>query len=294
MARQSGAKGERAELRQVWDVIGHWRAGFLGIQFGRRCNEAGRIDIVVNDRLGTVDMPPTIPEQYQYFTQATVQNLRPGGPQRRIQIAVTSFLGISLTGIGEGGNSTANVRQSMFDFEDALKLIGSEVLCVGDLMLDDFVYGDVVAHLAGGAGAGPGGEARGAADRWRRQRGARHCRARRSCIFVGVIGEDEAGRILMRALPAETADRAASGGRSCAPNDAQGSLRLRTSFHSSAARRLGDWPTVRCETEKRLIERALAALPRAASVVLSDYAKGVLTPRVIRAVIEAARNLASP
>ena len=31
------------------------------------------------------------------------------------------------------------------------------VLCVGDLMLDDFVYGEVVAHLAGGAGAGAGG-----------------------------------------------------------------------------------------------------------------------------------------
>jgi hypothetical protein len=46
------------------------------IQFGRRCNEAGRIDIVVNDRLGLVDMPPTIRDQYQYFTQATFQNLR--------------------------------------------------------------------------------------------------------------------------------------------------------------------------------------------------------------------------
>ena len=32
----------------------------------------------------------------------------------------------------------------MFNFEDALKLIGEQtVLCVGDLMLDDFVYGEV-------------------------------------------------------------------------------------------------------------------------------------------------------
>ena len=30
VARRSGAKGERAELRRVWDVIGHWRAGFIG------------------------------------------------------------------------------------------------------------------------------------------------------------------------------------------------------------------------------------------------------------------------
>jgi bifunctional ADP-heptose synthase (sugar kinase/adenylyltransferase) len=32
----------------------------------------------------------------------------------------------------------------MFDFEEALKLIATQtILCVGDLMLDDFVYGDV-------------------------------------------------------------------------------------------------------------------------------------------------------
>ena len=32
----------------------------------------------------------------------------------------------------------------MFDFEEALKLIAQQsVLCVGDLMLDDFVYGEV-------------------------------------------------------------------------------------------------------------------------------------------------------
>ena len=33
------------------------------------------------------------------------------------------------------------------------------ILCVGDLMLDDFVYGEVAAHLAGGAGAGDRGQA---------------------------------------------------------------------------------------------------------------------------------------
>ena len=54
----------------------------------------------------------------------------------------------------------------MFDFEEALRLIGKQtVLCVGDVMLDDFVYGDVarispeaptpvlaVFSLAGGVG----------------------------------------------------------------------------------------------------------------------------------------------
>ena len=32
----------------------------------------------------------------------------------------------------------------MFNFEDALKLISEQtIVCVGDLMLDDFVYGEV-------------------------------------------------------------------------------------------------------------------------------------------------------
>jgi hypothetical protein len=48
------------------------------------------------------------------------------------------------------------------------------------------------------------------------------------------------------------------------------------------------------KTEKALIDRTLAAVPRAASVVLSDYAKGTLTPRVIREVIDAARKAGIP
>ncbi len=46
--------------------------------------------------------------------------------------------------------------------------------------------------------------------------------------------------------------------------------------------------------EGQLIGAALAALPRVGAVVLSDYAKGVLTPRVIRSVIDAARALDKP
>ena len=35
-------------------------------------------------------------------------------------------------------------------------------------------------------------------------------------------------------------------------------------------------------------------MPRVGAVVLSDYAKGVLTPRVIRAVIDAAQHAGKP
>ena len=101
-----------------------------------------------------------------------------------------------------GGSSTGS--RAMFNFEDALKLIGEQtVLCVGDLMLDDFVYGEV-SRISPEAPApvlavtkselvvgGAGNVARNIA-----ALGAR-------CIFVGVVGEDEASRTLMRALAAE-------------------------------------------------------------------------------------------
>jgi D-beta-D-heptose 7-phosphate kinase/D-beta-D-heptose 1-phosphate adenosyltransferase len=44
----------------------------------------------------------------------------------------------------------------------------------------------------------------------------------------------------------------------------------------------------------RLIETAVARLPGCQAVVLSDYAKGVLTPEVCQAVIQAARKLSIP
>ena len=47
------------------------------------------------------------------------------------------------------------------------------------------------------------------------------------------------------------------------------------------------------EVEQKLIEAILPQLARADIVLLSDYAKGVLTARVIRNVIDAAKKAAS-
>jgi len=58
-----------------------------------------------------------------------------------------------------------------------------------------------------------------------------------------------------------------------------------------------DWEQARpvgADVEAALLERVRAALPRATAVVVSDYAKGVLTPRVIRAVIDEANRLGRP
>src|SRR5438270_9400468 len=93
----------------------------------------------------------------------------------------------------------------MFDFEHRLsELAGQTVLCIGDLMLDDFVYGEVL-RISPEAPApviavgrqevvigGAGNVARNIASL-----GAR-------CLFVGVVGEDEPGRRLRNALAAES------------------------------------------------------------------------------------------
>src|SRR6266566_3581011 len=123
----------------------------------------------------------------------------------------------------------------MFYF-DALShaIVRQRVLCVGDLMLDEFVYGEV-ARISPEAPApviavqrsetnigGAGNVARNIA-----ALGAR-------CIFAGLVGEDEAGAKLKADLARE-----------------------------------------------KLID----------IVLLSDYAKGVLTARVIRNIIDAAKKL---
>src|SRR5947208_12438466 len=92
----------------------------------------------------------------------------------------------------------------MFDFESLSHAIGRQtVLCIGDLMLDEFVYGEVsrispeapapviaVQRSATNIG-GAGNVARNIASL-----GAR-------CIFVGLVGQAEAGARLKTALTQE-------------------------------------------------------------------------------------------
>jgi D-beta-D-heptose 7-phosphate kinase/D-beta-D-heptose 1-phosphate adenosyltransferase len=184
----------------------------------------------------------------------------------------------------------------MFDFEEALKLIAKQtVLCVGDLMLDDFVYGEVtrispeaptpvltVRHNKVEIG-GAGNVARNIA-----ALGAR-------CIFVGIIGNDEAGLTLTNALAkfdgSIVPDLVIDKGR-------QTTRKVRyVSEHHSAHLLRADWETAApasAQSEASVIAYAETALPQVGAVILSDYAKGVLTPRVIRAIIDAARRLGKP
>src|SRR3954462_3274941 len=180
----------------------------------------------------------------------------------------------------------------MFDLESLSHAMASRtVLCVGDLMLDEFVYGEV-SRISPEAPApvivvqrsetnigGAGNVARNIASL-----GAR-------CIFVGLIGEDEAGAKLKAGLSRESLIESVLVCDSERPTTRK--VRF-VSEHFSTHMLRADWEMASpasVEIEQQLIDAILPLLPRADIVLLSDYAKGVLTARVIRNVIDAARKL---
>jgi D-beta-D-heptose 7-phosphate kinase/D-beta-D-heptose 1-phosphate adenosyltransferase len=181
----------------------------------------------------------------------------------------------------------------MFDFEKRFAEISQQsVLCIGDLMLDAFVYGDVsrispeapapvirVGHeeiVVGGAG-----------------NVARNIASLGSnALFVAVVGDDMQGQDLQQALTSKGTGISA---KLVVDKMRPTTRKLRfVSEHFSTHLLRADWEVttpVEAKIEAALIKHALALLPRAGAVVLSDYAKGVLTPKLIRAVIDEANKL---
>src|SRR6185295_12178422 len=115
------------------------------------------------------------------------------------------------------------------------------------------------------------------------------------CLFVGVIGDDPGGRILKQAL---TRGKGGIKSRLVVDRSRPTTRKLRfVSEHFSTHLLRADWEIAKpvdARTEAALIKQALKLLPQADAVVLSDYGKGVLTPRLIRAVIERAKKLGKP
>ncbi len=183
----------------------------------------------------------------------------------------------------------------MFDFDKQLSaLAGQTVLCVGDLMLDEFVYGEV-SRISPEAPApviavkrselmigGAGNVARNIT-----ALGAK-------CIFVGAVGDDDAGLALTEALSAERRIEF----HLVTDSRRQTTRKVRfVSEHFSTHLLRADWEAVGLldeQAENALIAHALKAIPAAGAVILSDYAKGTLSTRVIRAVIDAAKAARKP
>jgi D-beta-D-heptose 7-phosphate kinase / D-beta-D-heptose 1-phosphate adenosyltransferase len=175
---------------------------------------------------------------------------------------------------------------------DIKNLSAARVLCVGDVMLDRFVYGDVSrvspeapipvcrvrdeTSMLGGAGnvvrnlAALGAEA----------------------IFITVIGDDDAGAEIDGLISAQgnispeifREDNRRSTVKTRYVADGQQLLR--------ADRESED--DITDELAQSVIERVRARLPEAGAVLLSDYGKGVLTDAVTAAIIEAAHAAGKP
>jgi D-beta-D-heptose 7-phosphate kinase / D-beta-D-heptose 1-phosphate adenosyltransferase len=180
----------------------------------------------------------------------------------------------------------------MFDFDSlSHAMVGQTVLCVGDLMLDEFVYGEV-SRISPEAPApviavqrsetnigGAGNVARNIASL-----GAR-------CILAGLIGEDDAATELKAQLSQQ---RLIEIVLVCDPSRPTTRKVRFVSEHFSTHMLRADWELAApasASIEQKLIDAILPLLPRADIVLLSDYAKGVLTARVLRNVIDAARKL---
>ena len=169
---------------------------------------------------------------------------------------------------------------------------GVRLLVLGDVMLDRYVFGDVkrisseapipvlhaqsARHVLGGAG----NVAQNAA-----ALGAR-------AVLIGVRGADQAGEELaasVAASPLIVDNLVIQAGRPTT---------VKTRFMSGGHQllRLDEEVTtaIPVEIERAILERFEAALPACGIVVLSDYAKGVLTDSVLARAIAAARAAGKP
>jgi D-beta-D-heptose 7-phosphate kinase/D-beta-D-heptose 1-phosphate adenosyltransferase len=168
----------------------------------------------------------------------------------------------------------------------------TKVLCVGDLMLDRFMYGKVErispeapipvftqqseSSMLGGAGN---------VVRNLLSLGAQ-------AAFVSVIGDDSVGTKLTKLvgdeknlLPYVLSER----GRVSTKKTryVAGSQQLLRSDHETSA-------PITEQTQTRLVDIILTEMAHYQAIVLSDYGKGVLTPALCRAVIDAANKADIP
>lgn len=171
-------------------------------------------------------------------------------------------------------------------------LAGATVLSVGDVMLDEYVWGDVArispeapvpvveirgrTHAAGGAANVAAGVI---------ALGGR-------AFIAGLIGDDAAGGALCETLSSagvSTADLVVDRGRPT-------TSKTRIVAHAQQVVRADheDRSPPSAAIEDELVRRAGQRVGEVEAVVISDYRKGVITARVAQAVIEAAADRRTP
>ncbi len=177
------------------------------------------------------------------------------------------------------------------------KFRSAEIVVVGDLILDDYLWGNVErispeapvpvvsvtskSQALGGAGnvfhniITLGGKAR----------------------ICGVVGEDEAGQRLREALEACCViDRGKVTLGLCTAYDRPTTQKTRIIAHNQQVVRVDTEQThdLNTDVETRLLEQITDSIVHASCIVISDYAKGVVTAPVMRAVVRMASERRIP
>jgi D-beta-D-heptose 7-phosphate kinase/D-beta-D-heptose 1-phosphate adenosyltransferase len=169
---------------------------------------------------------------------------------------------------------------------------GRGVLVVGDVMLDEYIWGEVRRISPEGPvpvvevrrrSASPGGAANTAANV--AALGGRP-------VLVSVVGQDHAAARLREVLAQNGTDAHGL----CADAARATTTKSRVIAHSQQVARLDveERAPLSPALEDALLASVAKHLPRAEACILSDYAKGVVTPRVAREVIRLARQAGRP
>ncbi len=173
----------------------------------------------------------------------------------------------------------------------AANLAGAKVACIGDLMLDRFVYG--------------------AADRISAEAPVPVLRVGRETVMLGgagnvfrnlatigaapsliaLVGEDDAGRTVARLL-----DNLA--GEVTLLHEADRPTTIKTRFIAGGQQLLRtdleETAPAQAATHAAIEEHARRLLPQVGALIISDYGKGMLGPAVLQHLIAAARDARTP
>lgn len=172
------------------------------------------------------------------------------------------------------------------------RLAGGRVLVLGDLMLDEFVWGKVARispeapvpvveivrrsfHVGGAGNVAANVRALGG-----------------QAVLAGVVGNDRPGERLLEALVAAGVESAVAVARDDRPT----TVKTRVVAHNQQVVRtdLERADDVSGELERELVRRTAAALEHCGALVVSDYHKGVVTARTMRALLPRARRAGRP
>jgi D-beta-D-heptose 7-phosphate kinase/D-beta-D-heptose 1-phosphate adenosyltransferase len=165
-------------------------------------------------------------------------------------------------------------------------------MVIGDVMLDQFIWGSVSRispeapvpvvevhresfHLGGAANVALNLHRLGAVP-----------------LLVGVRGEDDAARRLGDVLESTGIQEANLIGDASRPT----TVKIRTIAHSQQVVR-ADWESkedLTADVETKVIENVEQALSQSTGLILSDYSKGTLTPRILEHSIQSARRRRIP